>query len=101
LEDSFSSPSQSPWEKLINAEVLGSNNNIANKQRHAWTHLQNNFQAVAKPTQLINDASKYLLTQDISRAGSYHDGSVPKSVTNSITVELEKAYMTTLSDQIK
>jgi hypothetical protein len=59
------------------------------------------FQAVATPTQVTIDASKYLLTQDISRAGSYHDGSTPKPVTDSITIELEKAHMTTLGDRIE
>jgi hypothetical protein len=95
-EDSFNSTSQPPWEKLLNAEVPGTNNNIANELRHTWMHLQNNFQAVATPMQLTVNASKYLvLTQDISRAGSYHNGSTPKWVTNSITMELEKAHMTT------
>ncbi len=55
-------------------------------------HLQNNFQAVATPTQLTVNASKYLLMQDILRAGSYHDKSTPKLVTNPITMELEKAH---------
>jgi hypothetical protein len=63
-------------------------------------HLQNNFQAVATPTQLTADAPICLLTQDISRAGSYHVKSIPKSVTNAITMELEKAHMTTLGDWI-
>jgi hypothetical protein len=49
-------------------------------------------------TQLTVDATKYLLTQDILRAGSYHDGSTPKSFTNAITIELEKACMTTLGN---
>ena len=34
---------------------------------------------------------KLLLNQDISRAGIYPDGSIPKSVTKAITMELEKA----------
>ncbi len=100
-EDWLNSTSQLPWEKLLNAEIPGTNDNIANGLRHAWTHLQNNFQFVAMPTQLTVDGTKYLLTQDISRAGSYHDGSTPKSVTNTITMELEKARMTTLGDWIK
>jgi hypothetical protein len=97
-EDSFNSILQLPWEKLLNAEIPGTNNNIANGLQHAWKHLQN---AIATPTQLTDDATKYLLTQDILRAGSYHDGSTPKLVTNAITMELEKARMTTLGDQIK
>jgi hypothetical protein len=57
-EDSFNSTSQLTWEKLLNAEVPGTNNNIANGLQHTRTHLQNNFQAIATPTQLTVDAPK-------------------------------------------
>jgi hypothetical protein len=70
-------------------------------KQHTWTHFQNNFQAVATPTQPTIDASMHLLTQDISRAGTYHDWSTAKLVTISITIELEIACMTTLRYRIK
>jgi hypothetical protein len=64
---------QPPLGKLLNVEVPGTNNNIADGLQHAWMHLQNNFQAFATSTQLTVDASKYLPAQDVLRAGSYHD----------------------------
>jgi hypothetical protein len=78
---------------------VGSNNNVANGLRYAWEHLQNNFQIKASAEQL--NSSDYLLTEDVSRAGFYHDGSKPKSATAAITIELEKARMNTLCECIE
>jgi hypothetical protein len=52
--------------------MVGLNNNIANGLQYAWEHLQNNFQIKATLEQL--NSSDHLLTQDVSRAGFYHDG---------------------------
>ena len=89
-----------PWDHLLNTDVVGSNNNIAHGLRHAWTHLQNKFHDVATPAQLTTNSSDYLLTQDVSRAGFYHDGSKPKSATAAVTIELEKARMKALGKRI-
>ena len=98
-EGSFNSTSTNPWEHLLNTNVVGSNNNVANGLRYAWTHLQNNFQLNATPDQLNN--SDYLLTQDVLRAGFYHDGSKPKSATAALTIELERARMKSLRQTIE
>ena len=99
-EGSFNSTSTTPWEHLLNTDVVGSNNNIAHGLRHAWTHLKNKFQDVATPAQLTTNSSDYLLMQDVSRAGFYQDGSKPKSATAAITIELEKARMKALGKRI-
>ena len=52
-------------------------------------HVTLKFQEVVLPAQVI-DASKHLLTQPIVRAGFYEDGSMAKSVTSAITINLEK-----------
>jgi hypothetical protein len=98
-EGSFNSTSTNPWEHLLNSNVVGLNNNVANGLRYAWEHLQNNFQIKASAEQL--NSSDYLLTQGVSRAGFYHDGSTPKSATAAITIELEKARMNTLRECIE
>jgi hypothetical protein len=38
----------------------------------------------------VIDTSKHLLTQPVARAGFYEDGSMAKSMTSAITIELEK-----------
>jgi len=55
-EGSFTnSTSTTPWEHLLNTNMVGSNNNIAHGLRHAWTHLQTKFQDVATPAQLTTN----------------------------------------------
>ena len=85
---------------MLTTELEGSDHNIASGLRHAWHHLQLNCQDVATPLQLLTDAPKYLLTQPVSNAGIYHDGSAPKSATHAITIELEKARMMKLGTTI-
>jgi len=99
-ENSFNSNEPSPWSTMLTSDIEGSDHNIASGLRHAWHHLQINFQDVATPIQLSSDAPKYLLTQPVSKAGNYHDGSTPKSATNTITIELERARMTKLGNTI-
>jgi hypothetical protein len=45
----------------------------------------------------VIDTSKYLITQPVTRAGFYEDGSMARSVTNAITNELEKQRLLHMS----
>ena len=76
-----------------------SSSNIANGLQHAWSHLTSSFQDVATPQQLQDD--KLLLNQDISRAGIYSDGTIAKSVTKALTIELERSRSTKLGVQVQ
>ena len=51
-EGSFNSTSTTPWEHLLNTDVVRSNNNIAHGLQHAWTHLQNNLANYVAPTRV-------------------------------------------------
>ena len=90
---SFSHPLESPWENFLTSSS-NSSSNIAEGLQHAWSHLTSSFQDVATPQQLQDD--KLLLNQDISGAGIYPDGSIAKSATKALTIELEKTRSTKL-----
>ena len=95
-EGSFSHPIDAPWETLL-AES-GPSSNLANGLKASWTHLQSNFQE-ASTNDRANDDS-LLLTQDVSRAGFYKDGTFAPSITNAVTIELERSRKTALGTQI-
>ena len=76
-----------PWESLLNHSRP--DGNIATGIQQAWSHLTTNFQEVVLTEQRI-DTSKCLLARPVTGAGFHADGTMPGSVTNTVTVELEK-----------
>ena len=86
-KDLSNTPFAAPCETLLMNSRPESN--IATGIQQAWSHLTFKFQKVVLPEQVV-DTSKHLLTQPIARAGFYGDGSLAKSVTCAITIELEK-----------
>ena len=61
--------------------------------------LTTTFQEVAIQEQLTDSAR--LLSQNVTRAGFYHSGTIASSVTKAITIELEKACVIRLGEQIE
>ena len=86
-EGLFDYPLPAPWEDLFNHSRP--DGNIATGIRQAWSHLTTNFQEVVLTEQRI-DTSKCLLARPVTGAGFHADGTMPGSVTNTVTVELEK-----------
>ena len=95
-EGSFDFPFDEPWEHLINRSRESCN--LAHGLKHAWSHLTTSFQDVATPEQLSD--FDLLLSQEVTRAGFYEDGTVAASVTKALTIELESARATTLGEEI-
>ena len=95
---SFNKPLNAPWETLLSSNR--DSTHLANGLDTAWTHLQTHFQSAATVDQLV-DESSYLLNQEDKWAGFYPDGRHPKSVTNAVTVELERARSTALGRKVK
>ena len=54
-----------------------------------WSHLKLKFQENILPEQ-VTDTSTHLLTQTVTRAGFYNDGSMLRSAINTITIELKE-----------
>ena len=93
---SFNHPLDKPWETFLNTS--DESGNLVCGLRHAWSQLQSNYQDVATNDELSNP--KLLLTQELARAGFYEDGSVAKSVTNALTIELEGSRSRSLGNWI-
>ena len=97
-EGSFNHPFTAPWATLLANSRPGSN--IATGLQQAWSHLTLKFQEVVLPEQVI-DSTKHLLTQPVARAGFYEDGTMAKSVTSAITIELEKQRLVRMSSIVE
>ena len=96
-EGSFNHPFTAPWSCLLSTNE--SSNSYADGLKHAWSHLQHNFQDVSSQER-ASDPS-LLLNQDISRAGFGADGTVSRSVTNAVTIELERSRQDHLGKRIE
>ena len=95
-EWSVDHPFTEPWENLLTPSTPSVN--LANGFRYAWSQSTTTFQEVTTQEQLIDET--LLLTQDIARAGFYIGGTVSPSVTNAITIKLERAQALQLGWQI-
>jgi hypothetical protein len=85
-KDSFDHLSASPWEMLLSAARPLSN--LKDGPQYTWLHLTQNFHNVA--TALETSDKNLLLSQSVQRAGFYANGSHAPSVTNMLTLEIEK-----------
>ena len=84
---SLDHPSQQPWANLLSKSRSGAT--ITSSLQHAWSHLTSNFQyAVQAP--FNTDTLNYLLRKEVLGAGFYMDGTIAVSVTNLLTIELDK-----------
>ena len=95
-EGSFDFPLESPWEQMLNNSR--SNHSIANGIEQAWSHLQINFQEVTDAA--ARDNNDLLVNQPVEQIGFRSNGTIPKSVTREITMEIESARSTCLGKMI-
>eukprot|EP00956_Cyclotella_meneghiniana_P011950 scaffold16843_cov51-Cyclotella_meneghiniana.AAC.6 len=60
-----------------------------------------NIPAIEITTHAQQADSSFLCTQDVTHAGIYEDGSIDKSVTNAITIEIERLRALSLASKVE
>ena len=95
-EGSFNHPCTAHWEVLLKSNPSG---NLSIGLKYVWSHLKTTFQDVITQKKLTDNV--LLLPHDVTRASFYHNSTIASLVTNTITLEPEKAQATCLEEWIE